>query len=60
MKPPKAIEYLDYILKEHPRIESADFGSAIKLGTEALAAIVKWRADHDDDILLHLPSEDPQ
>lgn len=32
----KAIEFLQFLLKEHPRIESADFGSAIKLGIEAL------------------------
>lgn len=39
----KAIEYLTYLLKEHPRIESADFGSAIKLGIEALNRLQVFR-----------------
>ena len=40
----KAIEYLDYILKQHPRIEHADFGDAIKLGREALKRLQSARS----------------
>ena len=53
----KAIEYLDYILKEHPRIESADFGSAIKLGREALKEIHRERIGEILFIGEQLPGE---
>jgi hypothetical protein len=38
----KAIEYLDVVLKAHPRLRPGDFGQAVKLGEEALAYIEKW------------------
>jgi hypothetical protein len=56
----KAIEYLDYILKQHPHIESADFGNAIKLGIEALKAVAKMRHYPFPDEILQLPGEDPE
>ncbi len=56
----KAIEYLDYILKEHPRIKSADFGSAIKLGIEALKFTKNLRDTNYITKLHLLPGEDSE
>ena len=53
----KAIEYLDYILKQHPRIEHADFGDAIKLGIEALKGIKKVRKTFEPYVTALLPGE---
>ncbi|GAI62615.1 unnamed protein product [marine sediment metagenome] len=39
----KATEYLDIVLKAHPRLSPGDFGQAVKLGQEALAELVRLR-----------------
>ena len=56
----KAIEYLVYILKQHPHIESADFGSAIKLGTEAIKRLELCRSKGEIYSMKLLPGEDPE
>jgi len=56
----KATGYLDYLLKQHPRIEHADFGDAIKLGREALKEVVRLRSHKEFHVLDLLPGEDPQ
>jgi len=56
----KAIEFLQFLLKEHPRIESADFGSAIKLGIEALKEFECLREDCAFIRNKLLPGEDSQ
>ena len=56
----KAIEYLDYILKQHPLAEHGDFGQAVKLGIEALKAVAKMRHYPFPDEILQLPGEDPK
>ena len=55
----KAIEISTYELHQPRTGPPSDLENATQLGIEALAAIVKWRADYDPDILLHLPSESP-
>jgi len=56
----KAIDYLDYLLKQHPRIEHADFGNAIKLGREALQRIEVGRNNPGTHWTDPLPGEDPE
>ena len=56
---PKAIEYLDIVLKAHPRLRPGDFGQAVQLGKEALERIVYLRKDMDCPHWMTLPSEDP-
>ena len=56
----KAVEYLDVVLKAHPRLRPGDFGQAVKLGQEALAELLRLRKTIPilKDTLL--PSEHPQ
>lgn len=56
----KAIEYLQFLLKEHPRIEHADFGTAIKLGREALIFYQTHKSRVIPPYTLLLPGEDPE
>ncbi|GAI96104.1 unnamed protein product [marine sediment metagenome] len=55
----KATEYLDTVLKAHPRLRPGDFGQAVKLGQAALAELVRLRKIIPilKDTLL--PGEDP-
>jgi len=56
----KAIEYLDIVLKAHPRLTPGDFGQAIKLGQEALKRIQYARQHRFTETISPLPGEDPQ
>ncbi len=55
----KALEYLDIVLKAHPRLRPGDFGQAVKLSQEALAELLRLRKTIPilKDTLL--PSETP-
>jgi len=56
----KATEYLDIILKAHPRLRPGDFGQAVNLGREALKEVVRLRSHKEFHVLDLLPGEDPQ
>jgi len=59
MKRTKAIEYLDVVLKAHPRLRPGDFGQAVELGKEALVYIEKWRDQLLEQGFSPLLGEDP-
>ncbi|MBA7570670.1 hypothetical protein ES708_12423 [subsurface metagenome] len=56
----KAIEYLDVVLKAHPRLRPGDFGQAVKLGQEALKRVKAEESQFDLDLRNLLPGEDPE
>ena len=56
----KAIEYLDIVLKSHPRLRPGDFGQAVKLGQEALMYIEKWQIQLVEEGFSPLPGENSQ
>ncbi len=56
----KAIEYLDIVLKTHPRLRPGDFGQAVKLGQEALKRLQFMRQNLVPFTQPPLPGEDPQ
>jgi hypothetical protein len=53
----KAIEYLDIVLKAHPRLRPGDFGLAVQLGKEALKAVKDARAINSFTPIQSLPGE---
>ncbi|MBA7546617.1 hypothetical protein ES705_39009 [subsurface metagenome] len=53
----KAIEYLDIVLKAHPRLRPGDFGLAVQLGKEALKRVQLHRKDHFSSYPTLLPGE---
>ncbi|MBA7583280.1 hypothetical protein ES708_25221 [subsurface metagenome] len=56
----KAIEYLEYILKQHPRLEHGDFGQAVKLGRQSAKRIQNARDIGYSVPADLLPGEDPE
>jgi hypothetical protein len=53
----KALEYLDIVLKAHPRLRPGDFGLAVQLGKEALKRIQTQRAQYPEISSRLLPGE---
>ncbi len=56
----KAIEYLDIVLKSHPRLRPGDFGQSVKLGQEALKRLQFLRLNLVPFTQPPLPGEDPE
>ena len=56
----KAIEYVDIVLKAHPRLRPGDFGQAVALGQEALKRLQFMRQNLFPFTQPPLPGEDPQ
>ncbi|MBA7588670.1 hypothetical protein ES708_30735 [subsurface metagenome] len=54
----KAIEYIDIVLKAHPRLRPGDFGQAVKLGQEALKRLQFMRQNLFPFTQPLLPGED--
>ena len=59
MTPAKAIEYLDIVLKAHPRLRPGVFGQAVQMGKEALERIQVGRNNPGSKWNEPLPGEDP-
>lgn len=53
----KSKEIIDLNIKEAGKKMPPDVKNALTLGSESIDAILKWREDYDDNLLLNLPSE---
>jgi len=53
----KASQIIELNIKEAGPTMPPDVLEALKLHSEGLKAIVAWRTDHNDDLLISLPEE---
>jgi len=53
----KAIEILELNINEAGPTMPPDVLEALKLHTEGLKAIIAWRTNYNDDLLISLPAE---